>query len=271
MPELPEVETTRRGIAPHLKGRRIRQVIVRAPRLRWPVPHEIAEMLTGQAVLDVRRRAKYLLLRVPNGTAILHLGMSGTLRVVPADAPLLKHDHVDLVLDNGQCLRFNDPRRFGALLWTPDDPEVHPLLRDLGPEPLDAAFNGAHLFARSRGKRVAVKQFLMDGHNVVGVGNIYANEALFLAKIRPGRAAGRVTRAEYQCLAEAVKQVLSDAIAQGGTTLRDYTNPDGAPGYFRIHLNVYDRAGAPCRVCGTAIKSRVQGQRATYYCPSCQQ
>jgi len=246
------------------------EVILRAPKLRWPIPEGIVAALTGQPLLEVRRRAKYLLLRVPGGTAILHLGMSGTLRVVPAEAPLLKHDHFDLVLDDGQCLRFNDPRRFGALLWTPDNPQAHPLLRDLGPEPLDDNFDGAHLFTRSRGRRVAVKQFLMDSHNVVGVGNIYASEALFLARIRPGRAAGRVTRAEYARLAEAVKRVLTEAIAQGGTTLRDYSNPDGAPGYFRIHLNVYGRAGEPCRVCRTPIKSRVQGQRATYYCPQCQ-
>lgn len=270
MPELPEVETTRRGIAPHVEGRLISGALIRQTRLRWPVPSAIRRQLPGQRVTAIERRAKYLLFRTPAGTAILHLGMSGALRVIPADTPVQKHDHFDLLLDDGRCLRFTDPRRFGSLLWTPDDPLAHPLLAGLGPEPLDAAFSGAHLFARSRGKRVAVKQFIMDSRIVVGVGNIYASEALFRARIRPGRAAGRVTRAEYLALGEAIKRVLNAAIKKGGTTLRDYTDVNGAPGYFRIHLHVYGREGEPCRVCQTPIKARVQGQRATYYCSNCQ-
>lgn len=270
MPELPEVETTRRGIAPHLEGRQITGVIVRQRQLRWPVPPAIRKSLPGQRITSVERRGKYLLLRTAAGTAILHLGMSGALRVVPAATLAEKHDHVDLLLDDERCLRFTDPRRFGSLLWATGDPLQHPLLKALGPEPLDATFSGAHLFARSRGKMIAVKQFIMDSKIVVGVGNIYASEALFRAHIRPGRAAGRVSHAEYLALGRAIKQVLHAAIKKGGTTLRDYTNPDGAPGYFSIHLNVYGRAGEPCRVCGTAIKARVQGQRATYYCANCQ-
>lgn len=270
MPELPEVETTRRGIAPHVVGRRIAGTVIRQRRLRWPVSAEIATLLPGQHIRALHRRAKYLLFETDAGHALIHLGMSGSLRVLPATTPAGKHDHFDWLLEDGRCLRFTDPRRFGALLWLDGDPYAHALLQGLGPEPLEPGFNGDHLFARSRGKRVAVKQFIMDSRIVVGVGNIYTSEALFRARIRPGRAAGRVTRAEYLALGKAIKQVLNAAIKKGGTTLRDYTDIDGAPGYFSIHLNVYGREGEPCRVCKTTIKARVQGQRATYYCSNCQ-
>ncbi len=270
MPELPEVETTRRGIAPLVEGRRIAALRVRQRQLRWPVPAGLERRLAGQPIGAVRRRAKYLLLETPAGTLILHLGMSGSLRVVPTDAPPGKHDHVDLVLDDGACLRLRDPRRFGAVLFTREAAAAHPLLRELGPEPLGQDFDGEHLYRRSRGRRVAVKSFLMDSRIVVGVGNIYANEALFLAGISPRRAAGRISRVRYARLAEAVRTVLERAIAAGGTTLRDFTAVDGAPGYFRIALNVYDRAGQACPHCGEPIRLLRLGQRSTFYCARCQ-
>ncbi len=270
MPELPEVETTRRGIEPHLLGHRVESVIVRDPRLRWPVPAELPEALRGQRIEAVERRAKYLLLRTHAGTAILHLGMSGSLRVLPAGTPAERHDHVDLVLDSGQALRLHDPRRFGALLWTRDDPLQHPLLAHLGPEPLTAAFDGERLYRLSRGRRGPVKSFIMDNHIVVGLGNIYANEALFRAGIHPLRAAGRIGRERYDKLAEAARTVLTAAIAAGGTTLRDFTREDGKPGYFRIELQVYGHAGEPCPACGTALRQTVIGQRSSFYCPHCQ-
>jgi len=270
MPELPEVETTRRGIAPHVEGRRVTKVVVRQRRLRWPVPRALQRELTGQTVKSVGRRAKYLLLGTDAGTAILHLGMSGSLRLVPADSPPGPHDHVDLVLDDGNCLRLTDPRRFGALLWTRADPARHPLLRDLGPEPFDAAFNGAYLYRRARGRRLAVKNFLMDSHIVAGVGNIYANEALFLAGIHPARPAGRISARRYERLAQSVRDILQQAIAQGGTTLRDFVGGDGRPGYFRQTLRVYGRAGQPCPVCNTRLRVTHIGQRSTFYCPRCQ-
>lgn len=270
MPELPEVETTRRGIEPHLLGHRIERVIVRDARLRWPVPPELAQALQGQRIDAVERRAKYLLLRTTAGTAILHLGMSGSLRIVPSVSPAERHDHVDLVLDNGQALRLRDPRRFGALLWTRDDPLRHPLLVNLGPEPLSPAFDGERLYRLSRGRRAPVKTFIMDGHVVVGLGNIYANEALFRARIHPARAAGKIGRERYALLAEAAKSVLNAAIMAGGTTLRDFVREDGQPGYFRIELQVYGHAGEPCPACGTAIRQMIIGQRSTYYCPHCQ-
>jgi formamidopyrimidine-DNA glycosylase len=270
MPELPEVETTRRGIAPSLEGRRIARVVVRERRLRWPVPRGLEKRLEGRRVTGVRRRAKYLLIDTDDGTLIAHLGMSGSLRVLERDAPLLAHDHVDLVLDSGRCLRFNDPRRFGCLLWAGAHPERHPLLADLGPEPLEPGFDGDWLWRKARGRRVAIKLFIMNAAVVVGVGNIYASEALFRAGIRPGTPAQRVSRARMQALAAAIRDVLGEAIRVGGTTLRDYVNPDGMPGYFRQRLFVYERAGEPCRRCGTPVRHRVQGQRSTYWCPSCQ-
>ena len=270
MPELPEVETTRRGIRTALRDHRVAEFVLCNHRLRWPVDRALAKILPGQRVLDVRRRAKYLLIELERGTLIAHLGMSGSLRVMPADVPWLKHDHYELRLDSGRCLRFNDPRRFGSLHWVTGDPLEHPLLAGLGPEPLDAGFDGACLAARAKGRKVAIKQFLMDQRVVVGVGNIYASEALFRAGIHPRRAAGRVSPERLERLAKAVKAVLGEAIRQGGTTLRDYVNADGTPGYFRQKLYVYERDGQPCRRCGTAIRKLAQGQRSTYFCPACQ-
>lgn len=270
MPELPEVETTRRGIEPALVNRVIREVRVRERRLRWALPGGFEAALEGQRVLEVGRRAKYLLLRTEAGTLIVHLGMSGSLRVLPEGTPVLAHDHVDLVLDSGQCVRFNDPRRFGSMHYTTDDPNAHALLRRLAPEPLSDAFDGAYLYAKARRRRVAIKLLLMNAHVVVGVGNIYASEALFRAGISPRRAAGRVSRAQIDALVAAVKKVLGEAIRVGGTTLRDYVNADGMPGYFRQKLYVYERSAEPCRKCGTPVKHCVQGQRSTYWCPACQ-
>jgi formamidopyrimidine-DNA glycosylase len=269
MPELPEVETTRRGLAPHLQGRRITGVVLRRPDLRWPIPPEVARELPGQAVLAVRRRAKYLLLDTAPGSALLHLGMSGMLRVLPAATPVQTHDHVDIALDSGRVLRFTDPRRFGCLLWQPAG-EQHALLRELGPEPLTAEFSGDYLFERSRGRKAPVKAFLMDQGIVVGVGNIYAAESLFRAGIAPGRAAGSVSRERYGRLAEAVKAILDYAIRRGGTTLRDFLNADGAPGYFEQELFVYGREGEACKTCGRRIRDGRMGNRATAWCPGCQ-
>lgn len=269
MPELPEVETTRRGIEPHLVQRRIARAVLRRPDLRWPIPAEITSELPGQRIEAVERRAKYLILRAETGEAILHLGMSGSLRVLPAGVPVRTHDHVDLELDDGQLLRFNDPRRFGALLWQARG-QTHPLLAGLGPEPLSAEFSGEHLFRLSRGRAAPVKTFLMDQAIVVGVGNIYAAESLFRAGIDPRRAAGKVSLARYQALAEAVREILAYAIVRGGTTLRDFLAPDGAPGYFEQELLVYGREGEACKVCGTKLKHLALGQRATVWCPRCQ-
>lgn len=270
MPELPEVETTRRGVAPHLEHRAVEKVVVRHHGLRWPVPRRLATALAGQRLNHVERRAKYLLFHFDAGTLLLHLGMSGHLRVIPAATPVEKHDHLDIVFEGDRCLRLNDPRRFGSVHWTKQDPASHRLLKSLGPEPLSDGFDGDYLFERSRRRKLAVKLFIMNAAIVVGVGNIYASEALFLAGIRPGRAAGRISRVEYSRLAEAIKTVLQKAIAKGGTTLRDFTQPDGNTGYFSLHLNVYGRGGAPCRKCGTEIRHKVMGQRSTYWCPFCQ-
>ena len=312
MPELPEVETIRAGLAPHLLGRRVVAATLRRPDLRWPIAAEIRDLLPGQRIDAVRRRAKYLLLDTAAGSALLHLGMSGSLRVLPGDTPLRAHDHVDLALDSGCVLRFNDPRRFGCLLWQAPG-AVHPLLAGLGPEPLSvesaaggvspegascrvseavegvaphgassgdaafsgaafngAAFNGNYLYALSRGRRAPVKSFLMDQRVVVGVGNIYAAEALFAAGISPRRAAGQVSRERYARLAETVKAILAHAITRGGTTLRDFISPDGAPGYFVQELSAYGRGGEPCTRCGRALKHALIGQRATVWCGHCQ-
>ena len=268
MPELPEVETARAGIAPLIEGHSLSGIVIRDGRLRWPV--ELPDDLTGQQLHSVRRRAKYLLLRFDTGTLILHLGMSGSLRVLPVDEPYLKHDHVALQFDHGHSLRLNDPRRFGSVHWHKGDPLQHWLLADLGIEPLDPAFDGTYLKARARGRRVAVKNFVMDGRVVVGVGNIYANEALFLAGIRPTVAAGRVSLAGYAELAGRIRHVLAAAIQMGGTTLRDFVNQDGNPGYFAQELHVYGRAGLPCRACGAALTGIRLGQRATVFCRKCQ-
>jgi formamidopyrimidine-DNA glycosylase len=270
LPELPEVETTRRGLAPHLDGRIIRAVTVRDRRLRWPIPEALETELIGQGIQAIDRRAKYLLLRLERGTLIVHLGMSGSLRLAAGSVLPEPYDHFELALDSGLVLRLRDPRRFGSVHWTQDDPLRHWLLAELGPEPLGAAFNGAYLHTRSRGRTVAVKDFLMNTRIVAGIGNIYANEALFRAGIHPYRAAGRIARPRYDTLAESVRAVLQEAIAAGGTTLRDFVSGSGEPGYFQVRLDAYGRAGRPCPVCATAIRLARRGQRATYFCPRCQ-
>ena len=269
MPELPEVETTRAGLAPHLVGRRVTGVTLRRKDLRWAIPPAIAKELPGERILAVRRRAKYLLVDTEPGSARLHLGMTGVLRVLPAATPVQAHDHVDVALDSGRVLRFTDPRRFGCLLWQPAG-TTHDLLRDLGPEPLSDDFGGDYLFERARGRDAAIKTFLMDQRIVVGVGNIYAAEALFRAGISPNRAAGRVSRDRYARLARAVRDVLAYAITRGGTTLRDFLSPDSEPGYFETELLVYGREGEPCTVCGRPLRGAVLGGRATVWCGRCQ-
>ena len=270
MPELPEVETTRRGIAPHLTGHRITAITVRNRQLRWPISDHLIATLPGEVIHAVERRGKYLLLRCDHGTLLLHLGMSGSLRLVSDTTPAGRHDPVDLQLDSGQRLRLTDPRRFGSLLWCEGDLADHPRLAHLGPEPLGEAFSGDHLYQQAAGRRVAVKNLIMDGHVVVGVGNIYANEALFCAGIDPRRAANRISRDRYQRLAEAIRQVLQRAIDAGGTTLRDFVGGDGKPGYFRQQLQVYGRGGEPCERCGSALQVERIGQRSSVYCRRCQ-
>lgn len=268
MPELPEVETTRLGIEPHLMHQVICGAVVRQRQLRWPVP-DLAGLLSGHAVQAVERRGKYILLRFDHGTLIVHLGMSGSLRVLPADSPARLHDHVDLLFGE-RCLRLHDPRRFGAILWADGDPLTHPRLCNLGPEPLSDAFNGSHLQRAAAQRRVAIKQLIMDGTIVVGVGNIYASEALFHAGIRPQAVCRRISRARLDALAKAIKSVLARAIERGGTTLRDFVNEAGEPGYFAQELLVYGRTGEPCRRCATPIRTLQIGQRASAYCPKCQ-
>lgn len=245
-------------------------VIVRERRLRWPIAAHFEAAIRGRTVRSIDRRAKYILVRFDVGTLILHLGMSGSLRLVKLDTPPRTHDHWDIRLDSGWVLRFHDPRRFGSLHWTETDPTLHPLLAKLAPEPLSDAFDGEYLHRATRKRSVAIKQFIMNSQQVVGVGNIYASEALFRARVSPRRAARRITRHEAKALAQAIKDVLSEAIEIGGTTLRDYVNADGAPGYFRQKLFVYERAGVACRVCRSAIEQFVQGQRSTYWCSTCQ-
>jgi formamidopyrimidine-DNA glycosylase len=270
MPELPEVETTRRGIEPHAVGHRIVALHLYEPRLRWTVQADLPDLVAGQRIRHAKRRAKYLLLELESGSLMLHLGMSGSLRVLPADTPRVSHDHFDLVLDSGATLRFNDPRRFGSLHYTTGDPNEHPLLAKLAPEPLEPAFNTDYLWRMTRRRRVAIKQLLMNSRLVVGVGNIYANEALFKAGIRPRRQARNLTRIEVARLVRSIKTVLAMAIRVGGTTLRDYVGADGQPGYFRQKLYVYERNSEPCRTCRTPVRQLTQGQRSTYYCPTCQ-
>ncbi|MBL8300485.1 MAG: bifunctional DNA-formamidopyrimidine glycosylase/DNA-(apurinic or apyrimidinic site) lyase [Rhodanobacteraceae bacterium] len=269
MPELPEVETTRRGLAPHLLGRRVQRLTIRQLQLRWPIAAGLREHLPGQQLEQIERRAKYLLVHTRAGSALLHLGMSGSLRVLPEATPAGAHDHVDWHLDSGQVLRYTDPRRFGCQLWQ-NPGQVHALLAGLGPEPLSDAFDGDYLWQRSRGRRSGVKLFLMDQKIVVGVGNIYAAEALFAAGIHPARAAGKVSLARYRALADAVRQILNYAIDRGGTTLRDFISPDGLPGYFEQELFVYGRAGEACKRCATPVRSIALGQRSTFFCPRCQ-
>jgi formamidopyrimidine-DNA glycosylase len=268
MPELPEVEVTRRGLAPHLAGRVISAVEVRQPRLRWPVPKAVLS-LAGRTVRGVRRRGKYLLVDCGDGHLILHLGMSGSLRLIPCGTPAEKHDHFDLVLGD-RVLRLRDPRRFGAVLWTSEDVEAHPLIAVLGVEPLSQSLNAARLYQLTRAHRTAIKLFLMDGRRIVGVGNIYASESLFRARIDPRKPAKRLTAEKATRLAKAIKHTLRAAIRAGGSTLRDFVGAEGAAGYMQNRFWVYDREGKPCRRCRTPIKRIVQGQRSTFYCPACQ-
>jgi formamidopyrimidine-DNA glycosylase len=289
MPELPEVETTRRGLDAHLTGLTIADVVVRNASLRWPIPKDLPEHLRGQTIVSLKRRAKYLLMDCGNGTLILHLGMSGSLRILPYvmsaapargapagtplrrnDPPAEKHDHFDLLLDNGTLMRLRDPRRFGAVLWHSGDVHTHPLLASLGPEPLEKDFDASYLHQATRGRSVSIKQCIMDNHVVVGVGNIYANEALFRAGIKPQLAAGKLSLARCATLVAEIRATLAEAIKAGGSTLRDFVNTSGQPGYFQQTYWVYGRAGEPCRLCGATIKQIRQGQRSSFYCGSCQ-
>jgi formamidopyrimidine-DNA glycosylase len=270
MPELPEVETTRRGVAPHVERQKVTAVRIYDRRLRWPVPRDLPRRLVGRTVDRVDRRSKYLLFRVGTDTLIVHMGMTGSLRVFNAPPPRQMHDHVDLEFGNGVVLRYRDPRRFGAMLWSPGSTTGHRLLASLGVEPFAAEFDADHLRRALRGRRAAIKLALMDSHVVVGVGNIYANESLFRAGIHPGRAANRVARERLGRLVDAVRDTLSEAIAKGGSTLRDYVDSSGEPGYFQLEYRVYGRHGEPCRSCAAPIRVVRLGGRATYYCPRCQ-
>jgi len=270
MPELPEVEITRRGLAAHLTGLTIADVVIRDARLRWPIPKNLPKLLRGKTILSLKRRAKYLLMDCGNGTLILHLGMSGSLRILPARTPPEKHDHFDLILNNGTLLRLRDPRRFGAVLWHSGDVHTHPLLANLGPEPLEDNFDANYLYQATRGRTVSIKQCIMNNHIVVGVGNIYANEALFRAGIKPQLAAGKLSLARCAKLVEEIRATLTEAIQLGGSTLRDFVNTSGQPGYFQQHYWVYGRGGEPCRRCGSLIKQIKQGQRSSFYCGTCQ-
>ncbi|MFU8788406.1 MAG: bifunctional DNA-formamidopyrimidine glycosylase/DNA-(apurinic or apyrimidinic site) lyase [Methylobacter sp.] len=270
MPELPEVETTCRGIAPHIEGQTIKQVIIRQAKLRWPVPETLNQTLSGLRILSVSRRGKYLLFATDSGTLLVHLGMSGSLRIMSAGQAAGKHDHIDFIFSGNIVLRFNDPRRFGAVLWTTAPAAEHSLLKDLGPEPLSVGFNGELLYALAKKRTAPVKSFIMDSHIVVGVGNIYANEALFMAGIRPARQAGNISLARYQKLAECIRVVLQQAIAQGGTTLRDFVNEAGKPGYFQQQLRVYGRAGLPCVTCKQPLTDIRIANRSSVFCAHCQ-
>lgn len=271
MPELPEVETTCRGIADHVIGHVITKIQINNPHLRWPVPvQEIQSSLPGKKILSVCRRAKYILLKCSNGHLIIHLGMSGSLRILKQTSHSEKHDHVEIFFANGTVLRLRDPRRFGAVLWTDQSPEKHPLIASLGPEPLEGKFNQQYLFQMTRKRQRSIKNLIMDAHVVVGVGNIYASEALFHAGIRPGKSAGRLTKKDCHRLVTEIRQVLTRAIAAGGTTLRDFTNSDGNAGYFSQELFVYGREREMCLLCGSSIKRKLIGQRSSFYCPNCQ-
>jgi formamidopyrimidine-DNA glycosylase len=270
MPELPEVEITRRGLAAHLTGLTIKDAVIRNGSLRWPIPKNLPKLLRGQTICSLKRRAKYLLMDCGTGTLILHLGMSGSLRILPADTPTEKHDHFDLILSNGTLMRLRDPRRFGAVLWHSGDVHTHPLLASLGPEPLEHEFDARYLYDVTRGRSVSIKQCLMDNHVVVGVGNIYANEALFRAGIKPQLAAGKLSLPRCAKLVGEIRATLAEAIQLGGSTLRDFVNTSGQPGYFQQNYWVYGRAGEPCRRCGALIKQIKQGQRSSFYCGTCQ-
>lgn len=269
MPELPEVEITRQGLLP-LQGQTVANVIIRTPALRWPVPAEIAKNLPGQHLTKLTRRAKYIVAHFTSGSLILHLGMSGRISLLEQDETPQKHDHFDIRFRNGCILRLRDPRRFGAVLWTENNPDQHPLLRNLGPEPLEAGFNDKTLFAATRNKSAPIKNVIMDSHVVVGVGNIYASESLFRAKIHPKITAGKLSEARCKRLTVEIKSTLQDALQAGGSTLRDFFGADGNPGYFQQEYFVYGRVGESCKICGTSIKSVRLGQRSTFYCPRCQ-
>jgi len=270
MPELPEVETTLRGIEPYLQSQTITDIIIRDNRLRWPVPESFKMEAKNQVIKSVKRRGKYILIETPDGTIILHLGMSGNLRILPENSTVKKHDHIDIILSSKHCLRFHDPRRFGACLWTKGDPLDHKLLINLGPEPWDDEFNAHNLHKQSRQRRIAIKNFIMDSKIVVGVGNIYASEALFLSGINPNNAAGKISLKRYEALVTAIQVILDQAIKQGGTTLRDFTNSSGEPGYFKQELSVYGREGEPCNKCNEPVRKKVIGQRSSFYCVKCQ-
>lgn len=269
MPELPEVETSRRGILPYVKGQVVGAVVIRKALLRWPIPADLPQRLVNQSILDVTRRGKYLMLHTNKGCLLIHLGMSGHLRILPSGHPFQKHDHVDILFRTGQCLRFTDPRRFGAILWA-TDPNQHPLLAKLGVEPLSRQFTADYLFQYSRKRTLTIKEFIMDSHIVVGVGNIYTNEALFSAGIHPQRAAGRISLQRYQQLVIAIKVILKKAIQRGGTTLRDFQNSAGKPGYFQQHLQIYGRQGLACLQCKDILREIRLSQRSSVYCPTCQ-
>lgn len=274
MPELPEVETSRRGIEPHILGKTIKDVVIREHRLRWPIPKSLPDKIRKLRLTQVDRRGKYLLLHfgedAASGTVIIHLGMSGSLRICPMSIPAEKHDHIDFVFSNNKILRLKDPRKFGCVLWTNKPVDQHKLLSKLGPEPLDDAFSSDYFYKKSRKRTCSIKAFIMNSHTVVGVGNIYASESLFIAGINPKRKAGSLSRARAEKLVAAIKQILLDAIEQGGTTLRDFTREDGQPGYFSQKLFVYGKSGEPCARCGKPIKQITQQQRSTFYCTSCQ-
>lgn len=276
MPELPEVETTRRGIEPHLKNRMINDIIIRQPNLRWPIPDHIASTYPGQKIIAVNRRGKYLLIHTTNKQTVnsvlmFHLGMSGSLRILEESVSPGKHDHVDILLDNNKLLRFHDPRRFGSLLECPaEQPLSHHLLERLGPEPLSDEFSGDYLYQHSRNRTLSIKSFIMDSHVVVGLGNIYATETLFEAGIHPTRAAGKISKARYTILVIEAKKIIDNAIQKGGTTLRDFVNATGKPGYFQQQLKVYGREDQPCVRCQTSIRRIKQNQRSSWYCPQCQ-
>lgn len=270
MPELPEVETTLRGIQPHVKSQKIHKIIVRQPLLRWPIPNNFARLLKDHTIISLERRGKYLLLHTTHGSVILHLGMSGSLRILTHNVPPQKHDHLDIILGNHKILRLTDPRRFGACLWTDKSPAEHPLLCHLGPEPLSKHFSGQYLWAKAQKRKLAVKSFIMNNQIVVGVGNIYATEALFAAGIHPNQSAHHISAAQYKKLVIEIKKILQQAIKKGGTTLKDFVDSEGKPGYFRMHLKIYGRAGLPCFICKTTLEKIRLGQRGTVYCKKCQ-
>lgn len=269
MPELPEVETVLQGLIPWIKHATIKKMVVRQKKLRWPISDNVNFYVKNNQIINISRRAKYLLIHLKTGTLIIHLGMSGSLKILQTGQPPGKHDHVDIIFSNALILRYNDPRRFGAILWT-EDWENHPLLKSLGPEPLDDRFNAHYLKRMGQTRRVVIKQLIMNGKIVVGIGNIYAAEALFLAKIHPLTSANELTDPQYESLVDAIKTVLQAAIQQGGTTLKDFVNTEGKPGYFAQKLHVYGRAGLPCTRCHTPLESLKTGQRSTVFCPVCQ-